>query len=278
MAAIERIGLPNLSGQNVVIRPNQIDTGDGVTNTEVIRGVIQAVNRACLSGPVGSIVVAEDAFASPAGSNMQTNGVVAVCAEEGATTLDLSGTATTNHAPAGAGNWGGGLDFYDTVYEADYVINVPRCKCHGSTNFSMALKAWFGSVRRPGDLHGSGNLHDKCAEAHLVKQESFVVLDATECMVTGGPQRGTMRDSGIVAATKDAILADVTGLAIIRHFGDDLDDSDKGPAFTVAPWQQRQILKAMSLSFPGWVTEATDYSYDGEGISTIDDIMAKRTA
>jgi uncharacterized protein (DUF362 family) len=271
MDAIAQIGLPDLKGKKIVIRPNEIEAKpDGTTNPEVIRGVIRAI-KAASSGAPASIVVAEDAFSGASTlDNFDKNGVTAMCTAEGATTLDLKGTATTNSKPAAATNWSNGIDFYDAVRDADYVINVPRCKTHGLANFSMALKAWFGCVKRPSDLHT--NIHQKAADAHLVRKEDFVVLDASRCMITGGPTAGgTMKDSNVIVASKDAIAADVTGIAIIRYNGGTL----------AAPGSQAQIKEALKIAIPGWLsgtdtTVVTNFPYWSSGIPEIADIMAKR--
>jgi len=268
MAAIAKIGLPDLKGKKVIIRPNEIEGKlDGTTNPEVIRGIIRAI-KAASSGAPTSIVVAEDAFSgNGAIANMQTNGVAKVCTDEGgATTMDLSGTATTNRKPTNAAAWTNGIDFYNTVYDADYVINAPRCKTHGIANFSMALKAWFGSLKRPSDLHTG--IMNRAPEAHLARKEDLVVLDASRCMISGGPTAGgTMKDSNVIVASKDAIAADVTGIAIIRYNGGTL----------AAPWTQAQIKRALAIAVPGWLTAQTDFTYWSSGVTEIADIMAKRT-
>jgi uncharacterized protein (DUF362 family) len=272
LAAIEGVGgLPDLSGKVVVIRPNVIEgKADGTTNPDVIRGVI----RAAKAKNAKQILVAEDAFNGGVLAFMDTLGITAVCTAEGATPTELKNTATTNRKPTNAAAWTSGLDFYDTVYNADYVINVPRCKTHGLANFSMALKAYFGCIKRPSDLHTS--IHNKCAEAHLVKQENFVVLDATRCMVTGGPGAGgTMKDSQVVVASKDAIAADVTGLAIIRYFG---GTSTVASVRNTLPWEQGQIKRALALQFPGWLSAAGDFAYGQSGVTEHAEIMAKRSA
>jgi uncharacterized protein (DUF362 family) len=180
--------------------------------------------------------------------------------------MDLSGTATTNRKPTNAAAWTNGIDFYNTVYDADYVINAPRCKTHGIANFSMALKAWFGSLKRPSDLHTG--IMNRAPEAHLARKEDLVVLDASRCMISGGPTAGgTMKDSNVIVASKDAIAADVTGIAIIRYNGGTL----------AAPWTQAQIKRALAIAVPGWLTAQTDFTYWSSGVTEIADIMAKRT-
>jgi uncharacterized protein (DUF362 family) len=268
-------GLPDLTGKTVVIRPNVIEgQADGTTNPEVIRGVIRAVKQKGAS----TILVAEDSFNGNCLTFMQAVGITAVCTAEGATPTNLAAgnpPPTTNYRPANATAWPNGIDFYDAVYNAGYVINVPKCKSHSSAAvFSLALKAWFGSIKRPGDLHT--NLPQKAAEAHLARQEDLVVIDATRCMVTGGPGAGgIMKDSKIVVASKDAIAADVTALAIMRYFG----STDAATAIrNTIPWQQAQIQRALAVGYTGWLHAQQDFPYTQSGVTEHADIMAKRSA
>jgi uncharacterized protein (DUF362 family) len=200
---------------------------------------------------------------------MKTLGITKVCDEEGATPTELKNSKTTKVKPANATAWAEGIEFYDIVKNADYVINVPKCKTHATNaSFSLSLKAWFGCVKRPSSSTLHSDLPQRCAETHLVRQEDFVVLDATRCMTTGGPMKGTMAESKIVVASKDPIAVDVTGVAIIRHNG--------GLPNTV-PWDHAQIKRAMSLQYPGWLSAKTDFTYKAVGIDEAEQIMAKRS-
>lgn len=275
--AIDMVGgLPDLTGKTVMLRPNVISSNPHpeTTNPEVIRGAIQAVK----AKGAARIIVAEDGFANArTGSGtlaaMTTLKITEMCQKEGAEALDLKGRPTVAQSPSGATQWSGGINFYKDVLDADYVINIPVCKTHGSANFSMAIKAWFGCV--PERPH-SGNLHSKLAELHLVKQENFVVLDATKAMVTGGPQNGTAADSQIVVATRDPIAADVTGLCIIKQFGPAL--GGRGAAYNLKVWEQPQIIRAMALNFDGWLSSEQKFEYAQQGVTEHADIMAWRTS
>lgn len=210
--------MPDLSGRKVIVRPNVIEAeADSTTSPEVIAGVVAAAKEKGAS----EILICEDAFRNEdCVASMQTLGIAEAVGSDAEPT-NLIGTATTNVSLANASAWGSaGIDFYDLVADSSaYVVNVPKCKTHGIAGFSMALKAWLGSLKRPGDLH-SGNVDHKCAEAHLVRQEDLVVLDATRCMVTAGPMvGGEMKDSALVVVTEDPIAADVTGVAILKANG-----------------------------------------------------------
>jgi uncharacterized protein (DUF362 family) len=222
--------------------------------------------------------VGEDGFGGDAESFMRTLGITAAVGSD-ATCVNLANYSPPdeespnyeNYTDANTTAWPDGIDFYKAVRNAHYVINVPRCKTHGIAQFTLALKAWYGCVRRPSSrvLHADGG-HEPIAQAHWPRQEDLVVIDATRSMITGGPSSGTMADSRIVVVTEDAIAADVTGVAILRHSG----------AALAVPWTINQIRRAMAQNYPaGWLTEQTDFSYSVVGdIPEAAEIMAARSA
>ncbi len=271
-------GFPDLTGRTVMLRPNAIDTAPpGSVNPDVIRGVIRAVRAA---GTPSSIIVADDTFTGATLTRMQNNGILAAAEAEGATCVGLEGGATTLSSPAGANEWSGGIPFYSAVLEVDYLINVPVCKTHGSANFSMALKAWYGNV--PSSARNQSHMNvttisNTMAEMHLVKQEDFVVLDATSCLLTGGPQvgNGTVAQPGIVVASRDPILADVTGLCILKHYLEQTGTSNSRITNST-PWAQPQIVRAMALTALGFITGQQRFPYASQGIDEIDTIMSYR--
>jgi uncharacterized protein (DUF362 family) len=269
-------GFPDLTGKVVMLRPNAIDTASpGSTNPDVIRGVIRAIKA---KGTPTSIIVADDTFTGGTIGRMTANGIKAAADAEGATCLELKGNTPTVVNAAAATAWSGKIDFYSAVLAADYIVNIPVCKTHGSANFSMALKAWYGNTPTRNHNHNNvATISNVMAEMHLARQEDFVVLDATKCLLTGGPQVGTGKTAspGIVVATKDPIAADVTGLCIIKHYL-----QQGGVANTritnSTVWAQPQIARAMALKLSNWLTAKQSFTYAATGISEVATIMAYR--
>jgi uncharacterized protein (DUF362 family) len=259
-------GFPDLTGKVVMLRPNAIDTASpGSTNPDVIRGVIRAIKA---KGNPTSIIVADDTFTGGTIGRMTANGIKAAADAEGATCQGLEDGDFTPVAKAAAAAWSGTIDFYDAVVAADYVINIPVCKTHGNANFSMALKAWYGNT--PTRNHNHNNvttISNVMAEMHLVRQEDFVVLDATKCLLTGGPQVGsnTTASPGIVVATKDPIIADVTGLCIIKQYLETTGTTNTRITNT-SVWEQPQIARAMALAMSGWISSKRTLNYSVQGL------------
>jgi uncharacterized protein (DUF362 family) len=299
MAAIDAVGgFPDLTGKVVMLRPNMIDTVSGSTgsapvpanpgsvNPDVIRGVIRAIKA---KGTPKSILVAEWAFTGALTNSGGTgvadrNGIAAAVKAEGATLLDIkSSPSPKTVSPAGATNWPSGIPMYQAVLDAEYIVNIPVCKTHGSANFSMALKGWYGCQDNHSHPSASGTetakvrLCNLMPEIHLAKKEDFVVLDATKCLLTGGPQVGSGKTAapGIVVASKDAIAVDVTGVCILKHYMATTSTANTNITGS-SVWEQPQIARAMQLTALGWLTSKQNFPYSATGIDEAATIMAYR--
>jgi len=131
----------------------------------------------------------------------------------------------------------------------------------------MALKLWYGNVPGAGRLHPSAATFNAPPELHLIKKADFTVLDATKAMTTGGPDSGTMVQSKIVVASKDAIAADVTGLWILKYSGSSVIANQAGA------WTTGQIKRALALKIPGWLAASANFTYVAQGVTEAATIM-----
>jgi uncharacterized protein (DUF362 family) len=92
----------------------------------------------------------------------------------------------------------------------------------------MSLKNSVGLVakRIPGglydhmwELHGSPYQRLMIAEINSFYRVDFVVMDATEAFVSGGPDKGSEVEPGLMLASRDRVAIDAVGVAILRSFG-----------------------------------------------------------
>jgi uncharacterized protein (DUF362 family) len=258
-------GLPDLTGKTVMLRPNVIENAaDSTTSPEVIHGVIKAVKAKGAT----KIIVAEDGWNASGGGGtlgcMEKLGITAVCTAEGATTMDLASGKYTTRTNAGATAFPSGIDYSDDVYNADYVIAIPKCKTHSAGKFTMALKLWYGNTKQ-GRSHSNWSAP---AHLHLIRKADFAVIDATATMITGGPSAGgKMVQSKIVVASKDVIAADVTGLFIEKYSGCTLNAS------AAEIWAQAQIKGALAAKIPGCITASQQFPYAAQGVTEAAEIM-----
>lgn len=129
--------------------------------------------------------------------------------------------------------------------KADHIINVFRISTHVWSQFTMAIKNWFG-IMRPDDrvwmhqlnylrnhrhiVNGLGHdhpirteppYHEQLADLHLAHtaKERLCVADASQIILTGGPDQTDRPfcQTNLVLAASDIIAADVVSLAILRY-------------------------------------------------------------
>lgn len=106
------------------------------------------------------------------------------------------------------------FNLINPVCEADLIINVAKLKTHGMTVMSGGIKNLFGTIpglQKP-ELHYlypektafSGMLVD----LSLTVAPALTVIDAIEAMEGEGPSGGTVRDMGVLFASRDIYSQD----------------------------------------------------------------------
>jgi uncharacterized protein (DUF362 family) len=277
-------GLPSLTGQTVLLKPN-LNSGDPFpysTNPAVVVAVIQMV----LEKGASRVIVADRS--NPSYNTItafQTSGITAAINALGLSNVEMMdlNTQTTQAVapiPALATHWSGGFTTYKLLLDGtvNYIINLPACKHHSMANFTMSLKAWMGIHIQANRTTAHSDLGNRLPEFHLGVRENFIILDATKACLTGGPGPGGQQASpGIVVASgNDCVANDVTGVAILRYYlaqAGTTNNQLNGTAPT--PWNQPQILRAIAIGLG--ITSRQAYTYTAQGISEIDAIMAQNT-
>ena len=265
-------GLPDLTGKTVLLKPN-LNSNEGPPtspNPEVVRA---AIRMAKARGAAQVIVGDRSNPAYDTIQAMTAAGIYDVAMAEGATPMNFSGQATRHLAPASATHWPGGFTTYAVILDqVNYIINMCCCKHHGGANYSMAMKAWMGIIEQNDRNTAHQDLGNRLPELHLGVREDFVILDATQALLTAGPGLGGRQASpGIVIATADAVAADATGLCILKHYLAQIGQADSQiDNYTV--WTQPQMMRALTLN-NGWIGGRKQYSYGSQGIDEIQTIM-----
>jgi len=182
--------------------------------------------------------------------------VVAVGLEDCAEELELLGRKETEMwrriKPEKAEHWPDGFEMAELLFAVDHVINVPVIKTHFQAWFTMSMKAFVGmshhrarrefhtsfkgksnlgnqlasgSRRRLGpegrkqDIEEVSPLVNRVAELNLGITPALNILDGTRSFVFGGPSHGDTVDPKLVVASRDRVAADVTGVAVLKHYG-----------------------------------------------------------
>jgi len=102
-----------------------------------------------------------------------------------------------------------------TIFQADFIVSMPKVKTHHWSGVTLSMKNMFGVV--PGNkygwpkniLHWSGIQHsilDVCATVPI----HFVIADAVMAMEGNGPLNGSPRPLCTVVLADDPVAADAT--------------------------------------------------------------------
>jgi uncharacterized protein (DUF362 family) len=237
-------GLDRLAvrGKTVLIKPNVVSDQPppATTNPEVVKAVVRLFKEA----GAGRVIVGDMSaiMALPTAGNMERTGIAKAAKAAGAEVIDFDDADWIELKPPGA--WlTPSIHIARPVYEADLLINVPVVKTHRNATYSICLKNLVGVTHpryRPYRVNPA-KWEEVVAELNLAVHPVLNIVDATTIMVADGPWEGPSEKTNLVLASGDRIAADVTGLALIKHFGK-WDGVSK-----ISVWKQRQITHAQEV-------------------------------
>jgi uncharacterized protein (DUF362 family) len=246
-------------GQRVMIKPNI--TGPAInnkfprritTNPEVVRAVI----KLCKERGASEIYVGDRGMLMTE-QGMKWGGFAKVCKEEGAIALPWTRVEYTRFTP-GKRHWSVGFRYPKILDEVDHLINVPLLKhhFHPTAQITCCLKSYVG-VCHPKDRHlgGADELHDtnlgeKVAELNLCVAPTINIVDATDVLVSGGPDGLNRRKTlwcktDLIMASRDRVACDSVGLAIMKRYA--AENRVDLPYVNTSVWDQPQIYYSAEL-------------------------------
>lgn len=237
-------GLDRLTvrGKTVLVKPNVVASEPPPTTTNP--AVVAAVVRMLVEAGAGRVIVGEmsGVIRLPTDRNLEETGMAKAAREAGAEVIAFDDGEWIEVKPPKA-QLVDRLHVAKPVYEADLVVNVPVVKTHSYATYSICLKNLVGVTHpryRPYRINPA-KWEELVAEMNLAAHPALNVVDATKCMIAGGPLGGAAADTNLILASGDRVATDVVGLALIARFG----QWDKVASRSV--WEQRQIRHAQIL-------------------------------
>lgn len=113
---------------------------------------------------------------------------------------------------------------FTPLVSADKVINVPIAKHHNLSQYTGAMKNWYGSLGgRRNRLHQSIDV--SIADLATFMQPTLTVLDAVRVLLRNGPQGGNVADAkrlDTVVASIDQVAVDAWGCELVGKKAEDL--------------------------------------------------------
>jgi uncharacterized protein (DUF362 family) len=225
----ENAGLAGLSGKSVVLKANfnSADPFPASTHPDTLRAIVTLLKEA----GVREITLAERSGMGDTRGNLERLGIFALAEQLGFKVIVLDDEPKERWARVERGDthWLRGFYLSKLFLEADVVIQTCCLKTHRfGGHFTMSLKNSVGLVAKkiPGghydymwELHGSPYQRLMIAEINKFYRVDFVIMDAAEAFISGGPDKGTGVQPGLMLAARDRVALDAAGAAILREFG-----------------------------------------------------------
>lgn len=109
------------------------------------------------------------------------------------------------------------------LLDSDYVLNLPKLKTHSFTSYTGAIKNMYGVIP-----HGLRlEYHDRFRQQEPFNQmlvdifsykvPNLNIMDGIMSMEGEGPSAGNPRETGVIAASKDAVALDAVASYIVRY-------------------------------------------------------------
>jgi uncharacterized protein (DUF362 family)/ferredoxin len=209
-------------GQRVLIKPNLLAARPPESQVATHPALVLAVGKLVL-GAGGIPVIADSPALETLARVARKTGLAQVAAQLGAELVELSDPIP---APATSDARFKGLALARLALETPVVINLPKLKTHSQMLLTLAVKNLFGTVvgLRKSEWHLTAGL-DRLAMADLLLdiagavRPGLSILDGVWGMEGHGPNHGTPRHLGILAAGPDPLALDlhVARLLGVRH-------------------------------------------------------------
>ena len=235
------------SNNSVLIKPNAntADEHPGSTSPEFLKHSIRIIKE-----KTNKIIVGEKSMASlHTISVLKEAGMYDAAVSEGVKVVSFDDCEWKKINRKVLTAWPYGFSVPKMLDEIDHYIHLCIAKTHWTATFTMALKGAIGLTKNEDRMqlpHGRHNNDElfaaMIAESNLARKPDFIFMDATKSFVTDGPNIGTLKEPGIVIATKDLIANDVVGLALLKSLGTVPKIQNK------SVWQQPQIKRAIELN------------------------------
>ncbi len=240
-----------MKGKSAAIKANfnSPDPFPGTTHIETLEAIINVLNE----GGINEINLAERSGGGDTRRSLENLGVFDLAKKYGVnvTVLDELDKDGWVQIPSDGTHWIGGFSVAKIFVDSPFTIQTCCLKTHRfGGHFTMSLKNSVGLVakRLPDsiydymtELHTSPFQRTMIAEINRFYNVDIIIVDALKAFVSGGPDKGTTAEPGVMLASMDRVAIDAVGVAILRLLGS-TKEVMKGKIF-----DQEQIRRAAEL-------------------------------
>lgn len=213
--------IENLDKGYVLVKPNcnSYDPFPANTHPDTVRLILKLLLEAGLEKE--QIVIGDMSGPAwlPTEATMKKNGILDVAREFGIRVSFFENEEWVWIKPKKASSWPEGFRVAKTAYNASRIISLPCLKTHQFGGvFTLSLKNSVGLIN-PADrtiLHQKPG--HRIAEINLAYTTDLIVLDGSQCFVSGGPTHGKKLASDVIIAGSDRVAVDAVGVAVLKFY------------------------------------------------------------
>jgi uncharacterized protein (DUF362 family) len=249
--AVELLGGANIKGKNIYLKCsyNSSDTYPATTHPDALSAAVKLLN----ANGARKITLVERSGMGSTREVMEKLGALKLSRDLDIAFLPLEELRSEEWQKVDLpeSHWKNGVEAPNFLIQKGCVVQVCNLKTHRfGGQFSASLKNSIGLIAKYSstassnymkELHSSPHQRLMIAEVNRIYSPELVIMDAVQCFISGGPESGELADSGIIAASRDRVALDATGLAILRYFSS-RRVLHKDPIF-----EQEQIKRAAEL-------------------------------
>ncbi|HHX75245.1 MAG TPA: DUF362 domain-containing protein [Firmicutes bacterium] len=201
-----------------LIGPKKPDSA-AVTHAGFVRALVQILKNLGCEVWLGDSSGGAIAGIAPTAQSFQVSGLAKVAEEEGAVIKNFD-----REGAVGVKSESGyveGMYLAKPMFEADFVINVPKLKTHSATLFTGAVKNLFGCI--PG-LKKAGyhrlapdprDLGTVLYDIHRAVKAGLHIMDGIVAMQGEGPTAGQVYPAGKILISTDPLALDTVAAAML---------------------------------------------------------------
>lgn len=210
-------------GMRVLLKVNLIGPKDSdtaaVTHSEFVRALTQILKeRGCIVW-IGDSSGGAIAGIAPTAQSLIVSGLVKMAREEGAIIKNFDKEGVMEVTPAS-----GRFDrmyLARPMFDADFVINLPKLKTHSAGIYTGAVKNLFGCIPglRKAEYHRLApdprDLGETIADIHQATKVGLHIMDGITAMQGEGPTAGEVYHAGKILISTDPLALDTVAVAML---------------------------------------------------------------
>jgi len=201
-----------------LIGPKHSDSA-AVTHSEFVRALTQILKeRGCIVW-IGDSSGGSIAGIAPTAQSLVVSGLVKVAREEGAIIKNFDKEGVVEVSPASGHT--DRMYLARPMFEADFVINLPKLKTHSAGIYTGAVKNLFGCIPglKKAEYHRLApdpkDLGQTIADIHQAVKVGLHIMDGITAMQGEGPTAGEVYHAGKILISTDPLALDTTAAAML---------------------------------------------------------------